>query len=99
MNAINLNPVLVGQNRLGQTTVARREGPGEWSGKNLATGAKVQAEYLNDMPGATSHWGVTRTGPRGVESYNDFTVRRDPESNQVKLFDLNRSGFKPLAAE
>jgi len=54
------------------------------------------------MPGAASHWGVTRTGAHGVESYNDFTVVRRPGpdgTSEVSLHDLNRSGFQPLPAE
>lgn len=94
LNALTTKNYLIGQNRRNQTVVGHREGPGEWQARNLANGAQFEVERLNNMPGAASHWGVTRTGANGVETYNDFTVARGEHG--VKLLDLNRSGFQPL---
>lgn len=94
MNALTTQNYFIGQNRRDQTIVGHRVEAGQWEGRNLANGAQFEAEKLNDLPGNASHWGVTRTGPAGVETYNDFTVVRD--GHKAKLMDLNRSGFQPL---
>ena len=95
LNALHTRNFLVEKNQRNQTIVGHREKPGQWAAQNLDNGAQFEIERLNNMPGDASHWGVTRTGPRGVETYNDFTVTRNG-NNQVRLHDLNRSGFQPL---
>lgn len=94
MNALTTRNHLIGQNQRGQTVVGHREGRGQWEARNLQNGAQFEMERLNDLPGSASHWGVTRTGAHGVQTYNDFTVARGEHG--VKLLDLNRSGFQPL---
>lgn len=98
LNAYATQNLMIGHNRRDQTVVGHRVEEGSWAGRNLATGAQFEAERLNDLPGDASHWGVSRTGPNGVETYNDFTVTRDAQ-NRVRVHDLNRSGFQPLPAE
>lgn len=75
--------------------VGQRTGPGAWSANNPVTGASFEATRTGNLPGPTSHWDVTRTGPLGYQQHNDFTVVRRPDG-QVQAYDLNRSGFQPL---
>jgi len=86
---------LTGTNRRGQPITGQRVEPGHWTGSNAATGATFDANLIRNPAGPTSHWGVTRTGPLGHQQYNDFTVVNRGDG-QVKAYDLNRSGFKPL---
>jgi hypothetical protein len=73
----------------------QRIGPGHWMTQNTRTGAQFEATRTANPAGPVSFWEVQRTGPKGFEQVNDFTVVRQGDG-KAALYDLNRSGFQPL---
>lgn len=94
LNGVVQHGSFEGVNRRGQSIVGERTGPGQWSGNNQVSGATFDATRIANPPGPGSVWDVTRTGPLGHETHNDLTVVR--HGDQVRAYDLNRSGFQPL---